>query len=70
MDKMPDPPRESNALWTYTQVAAFLHVSLSTAKRLPIPRVKIDHSVRFFPERVRDWAASRSIPRLPEDPNV
>ena len=63
MNKMLAPPSEINTLWTYGHVAHFLGVSLSKAKRLPIPCVRLGRSVRFFPDRVREWAAAHSVPR-------
>jgi predicted DNA-binding transcriptional regulator AlpA len=69
MRKMQLLPPEVNGLWGYDQVASFLQISRSKAKRLPIPCVKIGRSVRFFPERVREWANGHSVPANQEGSN-
>ena len=54
---------EINRLWNYAQVAAYLGCSLSNARRLPIPCIRLGRLVRFDPEQVRNWAIGYSVPR-------
>jgi predicted DNA-binding transcriptional regulator AlpA len=69
MEKMKTPAAERNGLWNYSNVAEYLGISQSKAKRLAIPCVKLGRSVRFFPERVREWADAHSVPRRPRGTN-
>ena len=63
MNKMQTPSLEGNGLWNYKQVAAYLSVSESQAKRLLIPCIKLGRSVRFDPAEVRDWVSAHSVRR-------
>jgi predicted DNA-binding transcriptional regulator AlpA len=54
---------EINRLWNYKQLAHFLGISESNAKRLRVPHVKIGRSIRFRPEIVLEWLSHRETSR-------
>lgn len=54
---------ESNGLWDYKQLAAYLCCSVSTVKRLPIPHIRIGRLVRFETEQVLAWVRANAVPR-------
>jgi excisionase family DNA binding protein len=57
--------KHREAYWTANEVAAFVRLSLSTIRRLTmnkeIPFHKINRSVRYEPDEIKEWVEKRKM---------
>jgi excisionase family DNA binding protein len=58
---IPEEPSTSPGLWTTSQVAKFLHVSLKTVfnlRKKGLPFVQLGGAVRFDPQEIRAYLSN------------
>lgn len=60
------PPQVGERLWTIVQLAEYLNCSVAAAKqkvhRRQIPTIRINRTLRFDPQVIRDFCAAQTSP--------